>query len=219
MICRRCALRIARTYNATSSRRSLSTTPANAAEAISTKTIEQAKARQAGDQPSAISSAAQPFTTPLSVSPILQGEKPSKKKTSDVPVVLSSCPAGTPLKGLNFVKGKTDPVAMEDHEYPPWLWDVLKPKKKDGDDAVDGDLYSKSKSKRAAAKKALKNKAAHDDVFEKVPLYEQTIDLPSGDGTEESALEAARARQELTRAMREKRRATIKEANFLRTMR
>jgi large subunit ribosomal protein L54 len=117
------------------------------------------------------------------------------------------------------VKGKTDPVAMEDHEYPPWLWDVLKPKKKDGDDAVDGDLYSKSKSKRAAAKKALKNKAAHDDVFEKVPLYEQTIDLPSGDGTEESALEAARARQELTRAMREKRRATIKEANFLRTMR
>jgi large subunit ribosomal protein L54 len=141
------------------------------------------------------------------------------KKTSDVPVVLSSCPAGTPLKGLNFVKGKTDPVAMEDHEYPPWLWDVLKPKKKDGDDAVDGDLYSKSKSKRAAAKKALKNKAAHDDVFEKVPLYEQTIDLPSGDGTEEGALEAARARQELTRAMREKRRATIKEANFLRTMR
>jgi large subunit ribosomal protein L54 len=117
------------------------------------------------------------------------------------------------------MKGKTDPVAMEDHEYPDWLWDVLKPKKKEGEDAVDADLYSKSKSKRAKAKKALKNKAAQGEVFEKVPLYEQTIDLPSGDRTEAGALEAARARQELTKAMREKRRASIKEANFLRTMR
>lgn len=196
----------------------MSTTPAKAAEAISTKTIGQAKPRQAGDQPSAISSAAQPFTTPGNISPTSRGEKPSKKKASDVPTVLSSCPAGTPLKGLNFLKGKTDPVAMEDHEYPEWLWTVLNPKEKEGEDLVDADLYSKSKNKRAKAKKAMKERALQE-VSQKVPLYEQTIDLPGGDGTEEGNLEAARARQELTKAMREKRRATIKEANFLRTMR
>jgi large subunit ribosomal protein L54 len=107
---------------------------------------------------------------------------------------------------------------MEDHEYPEWLWTVLKPKEKDGDEAVDADLYSKSKNKRTKAKKALKAKGAQE-VTLKIPLYEQTVDLPSGDGTEAGNLEAARARQELTKAMREKRRATIKEANFLRTMR
>lgn len=52
----------------------------------------------------------------------------------------------------------------------------------------------------------------------KVPLYEQTIDLPAGDGTLEGALQAAGARGELTKAMRDKRRATIKEANFLKAM-
>jgi large subunit ribosomal protein L54 len=220
MICRRCALRLSLISSVTtSSRRAISTTPSNAAEAISTKTIEQAKPRQNGNHPLAISSAAQPFTAPLSVSSISHGEKSSKKKASDIPTVLSSCTAGTPLRGLNFIKGKTDPVAMEDHEYPEWLWDVLKPKNKEGNDAVDGDLYSKSKKTRAKAKKALKAKGTQEEVFEKVPLYEQTIDLPSGNGTEEGALEAAGARQELTKAMRNKRRATIKEANFLRTMR
>ena len=29
------------------------------------------------------------------------------------------------LKGLNFWKNKLDPVAMEDGEYPDWLWGVL----------------------------------------------------------------------------------------------
>lgn len=52
----------------------------------------------------------------------------------------------------------------------------------------------------------------------KIPLYEQTIDLPAGNGSLEGALRAAGARGELTKAMRDKRRAGIKEANFLRTM-
>jgi large subunit ribosomal protein L54 len=106
---------------------------------------------------------------------------------------------------------------MEDHEYPEWLWDVLKPKEKAGEEGVDADLYSKSKNKRAKAKKVMKERAAQE-VSQKVPLYEQTIDLYAGDGSEAGNVEAARARQELTKAMREKRRATIKEANFLRTM-
>ena len=67
------------------------------------------------------------------------------------------------------MKGKTDPVAMEDHEYPEWLWDVLKPKEKEGDEGVDADLYSKSKNKRAKAKKAMKERAMQE-VSQKVPI-------------------------------------------------
>lgn len=57
-----------------------------------------------------------------------------------------------------------------------------------------------------------------DLLVPKVPIYEQTIDLPAGDGSLQGAVEAAGARDELTKAMRNKRRATIKEANFLKAM-
>jgi large subunit ribosomal protein L54 len=52
----------------------------------------------------------------------------------------------------------------------------------------------------------------------KIPITEQTIDLPVGDGSLETAVRAAQARGELTKAMRERRRAGIKEANFLKAM-
>lgn len=52
----------------------------------------------------------------------------------------------------------------------------------------------------------------------KIPLHEQTIDLPAGDGTMEGAQEALDARKALTKAMREARRAKIKESNFLKSM-
>ena len=55
-------------------------------------------------------------------------------------------------------------------------------------------------------------------LIPKVPIYEQTIDLPAGDGSLQGAVQAADARDELTKAMRNKRRATIKEANFLKAM-
>ncbi|KAM3159957.1 54S ribosomal protein L37 [Lachancea thermotolerans] len=38
--------------------------------------------------------------------------------------VVSSCPAGTPLN-LQIKKSGKEPVALEDHEYPEWLWTVL----------------------------------------------------------------------------------------------
>jgi large subunit ribosomal protein L54 len=52
----------------------------------------------------------------------------------------------------------------------------------------------------------------------KIPIYEQTIDLPAGDGSLEGAVQAAGAREELTKAMRNKRRADIEEKNFLKAM-
>lgn len=45
--------------------------------------------------------------------------------TSEEAAPRSSCPAGTVLNGLNYFKGKTDPVALPDNEYPEWLWSCL----------------------------------------------------------------------------------------------
>jgi large subunit ribosomal protein L54 len=41
---------------------------------------------------------------------------------------LSSCPPGTVLEGLNYLKGQPAVIALPDEEYPPWLWELLKPK-------------------------------------------------------------------------------------------
>lgn len=58
-------------------------------------------------------------------------------------IQLSSTPAGTPLKGINFLKNQTDPVAMEDSEYPSWLWEVLKKQGKKAEEGKEGDLFCK----------------------------------------------------------------------------
>lgn len=46
---------------------------------------------------------------------------------------LSSCAAGTPLNGLNYFKGKTDPKALTDEQYPAWLWRCLDRPEKAGE--------------------------------------------------------------------------------------
>jgi large subunit ribosomal protein L54 len=56
--------------------------------------------------------------------------------------VVSSVPAGTVLRGLNFMKNKEDPVALEDDEYPAWLWSALaESKDKNAKDELEGDLF------------------------------------------------------------------------------
>lgn len=42
----------------------------------------------------------------------------------------SSCPARTVLN-LKMRKSGNEPVALEDHEYPDWLWDCLNKEKLD----------------------------------------------------------------------------------------
>ena len=169
-------------------------------------------------------SAAQPFSAPLSPKP-----KPSTLKKDTAPVVISSVPAGTVLRGLNFLKGKQDPVALADDEYPSWLWTILadqaagKSDGKGGAGGVDeGDLFSKSKKERRAAAKALRKQQLlnPESLAPKVPVYEQSVDLPGGDerGSVRGNVKADQARGELTSAMRNQRRARIKEDNFLRAM-
>jgi large subunit ribosomal protein L54 len=131
MICRRCLLR------ATHSRQALP----SLRRAFNSSTPESAEASTATHPPSAKpSSATQPFTTPPAISPTGHGEASSEKKKENT-LVLSSIPAGTALKGINYLKNKTDPVAMEDSEYPSWLWDILKTKTKTDEAGEAGDLY------------------------------------------------------------------------------
>lgn len=65
------------------------------------------------------------------VDPLIDPAHPPEVKTP-----LSSCPTGTVLQGLNYIKGKTDPVALPDEAYPEWLWKCLEVKKT-ADAAVD----------------------------------------------------------------------------------
>ncbi|TQN71526.1 NADH-ubiquinone oxidoreductase 12 kDa subunit, partial [Colletotrichum shisoi] len=143
------------------------------------------------------------------------------------PAPISSCPAGTVLNGLNYFKGRTDPVALRDEEYPEWLWTVLESKKVTVEAADDlaAEMFSKSKKQRKAAakrQKAIEAKlVASGDVealAPKVPLPQQSINLPGEKGGDvEHNLHAATKRDELRKAMRTERKAKIKESNYLKS--
>ncbi len=67
---------------------------------------------------------------------------PKPKAKTALPV--SAAPAGTPLKGLNHIKGKDDPVALPEDEYPEWLWRCLDSNKEEGaTKAGEGDEFCK----------------------------------------------------------------------------
>ncbi|KAI5809935.1 mitochondrial ribosomal protein L37-domain-containing protein [Peziza echinospora] len=163
---------------------------------------------------------------------------------SATPSVVSAAPAGTILRGLNYLKNKQDPVALEDHEYPAWLWTVLDEKKGDGLSGEDvGDEYSKSKKeRRMATKRAAKLALKLGAQEERIPVDEQTLDVPfavsnpltphvisavgglsseptivvGADGLNEiTFIQAEQARKEIKKEKRSKNRASIKERNFL----
>lgn len=87
---------------------------------------------------------AQPFTNPLSPTPNEASPSTSlkPKPKSGLVFPISYCKAGTKLKGLNYLKGRDDPVALEDEEYPEWLWHCLDAKQKASDEeGAVGDLF------------------------------------------------------------------------------
>ncbi|KAK8902843.1 hypothetical protein QC760_008345 [Botrytis cinerea] len=176
--------------------------------------------RTAGPQPQPPPAQPNPSQPPLPL-PAAQGisSHPSHTKKS-TPLPTSSIPAGTILQGLNFLKGRDDPVALKEEEYPEWLWHCLDEKKAaDGGATAGGDEFSKSKKLRRAAAKA-RRKAEERALLSgdtsllevKVPLQQQSVDL-SSEG--EAALEQ---RGDLVKAMRKERRAKIKEGNYLKGM-
>ncbi|EAQ92602.1 hypothetical protein CHGG_00837 [Chaetomium globosum CBS 148.51] len=140
----------------------------------------------------------------------------------------SSCPEGTVLSGLNYIKGKSDPVALADEAYPAWLWNCLEVQKKADStaDADTGDEFSKSKKQRRLALKRKRVQEARllasgdlEALVPKIPLQKQTINLPGAEpGNVGQAVAAVDKREELRRAMRKERRAGIKESNYLKAM-
>ncbi|MCJ1352341.1 MAG: hypothetical protein MMC33_002325 [Icmadophila ericetorum] len=168
-------------------------------------------------------SIAQPFSTPFTPppTPLTPAQIAEKEIYANVK---SSVPAGVRLTGLGYLKGKEPPTTKEVDEYPVWLWGLLDKKKKregsgeigkDGEEE-EGDAYSKSKKQRRLAARAAKKLAEQNkNAAPVVPIDQQSIDLPGGDGTLRGAVEAERAREELTDAMRKRRKKGIKEANFL----
>ncbi|BGP42828.1 hypothetical protein JCM10450v2_006944 [Rhodotorula kratochvilovae] len=74
----------------------------------------------------------------------------------------SACPAGTVLKGLNYLKDGQDPVALEDSEYPPWVWTLLNSNA--GEKTGQDDAAAALRKQRADLKKKAKAgiKAAND---------------------------------------------------------
>ena len=81
---------------------------------------------------------------------------------------------------------------------------------------LGGTRKQRQRARKAATKAA---RANPESLTPKVPLEQQSIDLPNGDGSARGAVDALGARQELTDAMRKARRKGIKEANFLKGMR
>ncbi|KAL1852130.1 hypothetical protein Daus18300_012277 [Diaporthe australafricana] len=140
----------------------------------------------------------------------------------------SSCPTGTILNGLNYFKGKTDPVALPDNEYPEWLWSCLDVTKGSAaeEDADAGDEFSKSKKQRRIAAKRQRELEAKilatgdlEALAPKIPIQQQSINLPGKqDGDLKDAIVAVEKREELRKAMRKERKAKIKEDNYLKSM-
>jgi hypothetical protein len=87
--------------------------------------------------------AAQPFSTPLSPSPTALGITSHPAKKSATPLPVSSAPEGTVLKGINYIKGHNDPVALKEEEYPEWLWHCLDVSKKTAEEDAAGDEFCK----------------------------------------------------------------------------
>ncbi|KAF9879971.1 hypothetical protein CkaCkLH20_02782 [Colletotrichum karsti] len=158
--------------------------------------------------------------------PKLSNVKEETLKTPAKPV--SSCPAGTVFNGLNYIKGKSDPVALPDEDYPDWLWTCLEAKKEVTESVEDlaAEMFSKSKKQRKIAAKRQKvleaKLLASGDVealAPKVPLSQQSINLPGEKGGDvEHNLHALEKREALRKAMRKERKAKIKETNYLKSM-
>lgn len=146
MICHRCLLRAARREVSQTGSRAFSQSRARRSTPISADKITSVPRQGSAEgrnPPSVIStSAAQPFSANTTPSPASEGITGTPAK-EPVPVA-SSVRAGTPLKGLNFLKNGQDPVALADEEYPPWLWTILAPKERVGQAVeVDPNLFCK----------------------------------------------------------------------------
>ncbi|KAB8237076.1 hypothetical protein ETB97_006606 [Aspergillus alliaceus] len=173
--------------------------------------------------PSAISSATPGVSQPLSTPEEVHIDAPTKPTKAAAERPPSSCPAGTKLNGLNYFKNKPDVVALEDSEYPEWLWSLLDDAKKQSKSEGGVDPSTLNKKQRKRYEKKMAARAA--TLPPKIPVHHHATDITPapynrGDqATDDLLAEAAESlekRSEITKSAREARRKAIREANFLR---
>ncbi|KAL2829738.1 mitochondrial ribosomal protein L37-domain-containing protein [Aspergillus cavernicola] len=164
----------------------------------------------------------QPLSTPQDVHTDVDPTQPAKAAKPAAGRPESYCTPGTKLNGLNYFKNKPEVVALEDSEYPEWLWSLLdNPNKEAKKGGVDPSTLNKKQRKRYEKKMA----ARAATLPPVIPIHHQATDITPATynrGAEASAdllVEAAESlekRSEITKSAREARRKAIREANFLR---
>ncbi|KAF7527174.1 hypothetical protein G7054_g10541 [Neopestalotiopsis clavispora] len=216
MICRRCL---------TSASSLTRTIPHRAAPVIlrsfASTTIQRNAAPAAA--PAAPSTSENPtFSTPL-------GDAATAAAAEAKPA-LSACAEGTVLNGLNYLKNKTDPVALADDAYPAWLWSCLDVTVKKSDDAGAADAEAEfcTEIQEAAPNRrqapALPRGQAPGRGQPRGPGAQDppaaAVDKHAGQrgGHGRGRPGAVAAREDLRKAMRKERRSKIKEANYLKSM-
>ncbi|KAL1990174.1 hypothetical protein VTN49DRAFT_6013 [Thermomyces lanuginosus] len=160
-----------------------------------------------------------------SVKPDAAAQPAQPSNPAAAPRIVSSCPVGTKLEGLNYFKNKPDLFAKEDHEYPDWLWTLLDDPKKKTTDTGGVDMSKLNKKQRKRLEKKLAAQAQKEPP--KVPLHQQATDITpasynrSGEEAADALQETAHSieeRTQITKSAREARRKGIRESNFLRGM-
>ncbi len=108
----------------------------------------------------------------------------SKGKSAGGPetsAIVSSCPPGTTLSGLNIFKDRADPVALPDEQYPKWLWTILEEGKKSVTGAILESTEGMTKGEaRAAEKRNLRAIRAAHKAKERLTAKQATVALEKG---------------------------------------
>lgn len=144
MICRTCLRRatglsstLLRTTRPSTTNTTILPSSAATRTALFTTSIRAQNAAASSGSPSSSTPSAAEIVAAI------QGDSAAAAAQDQSSRPVSSCPAGTVLTGLNYFKGKTDPVALPDEEYPEWLWRCLEVKKtaSESGDAEAGDEF------------------------------------------------------------------------------
>lgn len=206
------------THSSRISLRTVATVPASNNAAPKSPPASTASSKTADQTSAAVAGNTQPFSEPFFPSTTNITSPPASATNPSVtaPVKLtSSVPGGTPFAHLSYFKQPPKPVvALEDHEYPAWLWTLVAdpnaPKS-----SLDGGVDLSAMSKKTRAKYERKQAKMLANMEKPIPLHEQSKDLTEKGDSAEVHAEKMR---ELTQSMRQARRKGIREANFLRSM-
>ncbi|KAK4947865.1 hypothetical protein LTR10_013373 [Elasticomyces elasticus] len=194
-----------------SSIRSVATVPstpnAAPAQAPPSISIEGAQTTTSSKTPGKSQPLSEPHTPSTSTATSLPhaSKKPASKPKSSVA-------GGAELKGLGYTKAQPSIKALEDDEYPSWLWTLL-----DDKNAATGEMKVDlaSMTKKARARYDKKQERLLANIPKTVPLHEQSRDLT---GPGDDAVTSLQRRQEITKSARAARRRAIREGNFLKSM-